>query len=131
MSSPTDRRAKLGFRSWRPSSERVTLGWDEVRALYPGTADVAYLDSAAVGLVSTRVRDAVTAVLKEHQQLGSAAAPNWPEHAGGVRTCPPGATGSLRGSGLRFARHYFTTDSDLHRAADTLPRAALAGSTLA
>jgi selenocysteine lyase/cysteine desulfurase len=43
-----------------PGSERVTLGWDEARALYPGTADVAYLDSAAVGLVSSRVRDAMT-----------------------------------------------------------------------
>jgi cysteine desulfurase/selenocysteine lyase len=27
---------------------------------------------------------------------------------------------SLRGSGLRFAPHYFAADSDLHRAADTL-----------
>jgi cysteine desulfurase / selenocysteine lyase len=69
-----------------PSSERATLTWEEVRVLYLGTADVAYLDSAAVGLVSTRVRDAMTAVLTEHQQLGIAAAPHWREHAGHVRT---------------------------------------------
>lgn len=68
-----------------PGGERVILTWEEARALYPGTADVAYLDSAAVGLVSTRVRDAVTAVLTEHQQLSSAAAPSWREHAGHVR----------------------------------------------
>lgn len=63
----------------------MTLGWDEVRAFYPGTADVAYLDTAAVGLVSTRVVDASSAVLTEHRQFGSAAGPNWPEHAGRVR----------------------------------------------
>lgn len=63
----------------------MTLGWEEVRALYPGTADVAYLDSAAVGLLSTRVLDAMTAVLTEHQQLGSAAGPNMRERIGRVR----------------------------------------------
>ena len=31
------------------SGEKVTLGWDEVRVLCPGTAHVAYLGSAAVG----------------------------------------------------------------------------------
>ncbi|WP_170182333.1 aminotransferase class V-fold PLP-dependent enzyme [Blastococcus colisei] len=56
-----------------------------MRTLYPGTAGVTYLDSAAVGLISTRVRDAMTAVLSEHQQLGIAAAPSWREHAGHVR----------------------------------------------
>jgi hypothetical protein len=46
-----------------PISERATLTWEEVRALYPSAADVAYLDSAAVGVGSTRVWDAMTAVL--------------------------------------------------------------------
>lgn len=63
----------------------MTLGWEEVRALYPGTADVAYLDSAAVGLLSTRVLGAMTAVLTEHQQLGSAAGPKMRERVGHVR----------------------------------------------
>jgi hypothetical protein len=39
-----------------------SLTWDDVRTLYPGTAEVAYLDSAAVGLISSRVREAMTAV---------------------------------------------------------------------
>ncbi|HEX2072819.1 MAG TPA: aminotransferase class V-fold PLP-dependent enzyme [Geodermatophilus sp.] len=68
-----------------PSSERATLTWEEVRTLYPGAADVAYLDSAAVGLISSRVRDAMTAVLTEHQQHGIAAAPSWRGHARSVR----------------------------------------------
>jgi cysteine desulfurase / selenocysteine lyase len=62
-----------------------TSAWAQMATLYPGTTDVAYLDSAAVGLLSTRVRDAMTAVLTEHQQSGIAAAPNWREHAGRVR----------------------------------------------
>jgi cysteine desulfurase/selenocysteine lyase len=67
------------------SGERVALTWEEVRALYPGAADVAYLDSAAVGLVSTRVRDAMTAVLTQHEQLGIVAAPSWRHDASRVR----------------------------------------------
>jgi hypothetical protein len=58
-----------------PSSERVPLTWEEVRRLYPGTADVVYLDPAAVGVISTRVRDAMTAVLAEHEQLGIGTGP--------------------------------------------------------
>jgi selenocysteine lyase/cysteine desulfurase len=61
------------------------MSWEAARALYPGAADVAYLDSAAVGLVSTRVRDAMSAVLADHQQFGIAAAPGWREQAGSVR----------------------------------------------
>jgi hypothetical protein len=68
-----------------PISERATLTWEEVRALYPSAADVAYLDSAAVGVGSTRVWDAMTAVLTQHQRLGIAAAPSWREHAGHSR----------------------------------------------
>jgi selenocysteine lyase/cysteine desulfurase len=67
------------------SSERAAPTWEEVRTLYPGTAEVAYLDSAAVGLISTRVRDAMDAVLAEHQRSGIAAAPRWRERAGHVR----------------------------------------------
>jgi hypothetical protein len=43
------------------SSERQTLAWDDVWGPCPGTADVAYLDSAAIGLVSTRVRPVLRA----------------------------------------------------------------------
>jgi selenocysteine lyase/cysteine desulfurase len=59
--------------------------WEVARALYPGTAEVAYLDSAAVGLISTRVRDAMSAVLLDHQHRGIAAAPGWRVHADYVR----------------------------------------------
>ena len=62
-----------------------TSAWDEMATLQPGTTVVAYLDSAAVGLISPRVRDAMTVVLTEHQQFGVVAAPNWREHAGRVR----------------------------------------------
>lgn len=56
--------------------------WDEsgqlsraaARALYPGAATVACLDSAAVGL-SMRVHAAMTEVLSGHLQRGIAAAP--------------------------------------------------------
>jgi selenocysteine lyase/cysteine desulfurase len=68
-----------------PDGAPLTLSWDEATALYPGTAGVAYLDSAAVGLISTRVRAAMTEVLAAHSQLGIAAAPNWRTQAGSVR----------------------------------------------
>lgn len=68
-----------------PRSEHEPLTWEGARTLYPGAAEVAYLDSAAVGLISTRVRDAMSTVLTEHQQLGSAAAPNWHDHNSHVR----------------------------------------------
>lgn len=70
------------------------MSWDDVRALYPGTADVAYLDSAAVGLISSRVREAMTSVLAAHEQSGIAAAPGWREHADTVRA----SVGRLVGS---------------------------------
>jgi len=66
-------------------SERAPLTWESVRTLYPGTADAAYLDSAAVGLISSRVREAMTAVLTAHEQRGIAAAPDWRGHADSVR----------------------------------------------
>jgi selenocysteine lyase/cysteine desulfurase len=56
-----------------------------VRALYPGAEECVYLDTAAVGLVSTRVRDAVTDVLEEHVTRGIAAAPAWTDHADHTR----------------------------------------------
>jgi cysteine desulfurase / selenocysteine lyase len=68
-----------------PSSERVNLTWEEARALYPGAAEAAYLDSAAVGLISSRVREAMTAVLTAHERLGSAASQKWRDHARYVR----------------------------------------------
>ena len=67
------------------SIERAVPTWEEARALYPGTADAVYLDSAAVGLISTRVTDAMTAVLAGHQRRGGAAVPGWREHAVSVR----------------------------------------------
>jgi hypothetical protein len=36
----------------------VTLGWDEVRVLYPGTAHVAYLDEPQALIVASRGFDA-------------------------------------------------------------------------
>ncbi|MGY1694524.1 aminotransferase class V-fold PLP-dependent enzyme [Geodermatophilus sp. SYSU D00814] len=68
-----------------PGGELASLTWEEVRELFPGTADVAYLDSAAVGLVSCRVREAMTEVLTAHERSGIAAAPAWREHARAVR----------------------------------------------
>ena len=49
------------------------------RALYPGAREHVYLNVAAIGLVSTRVRDAVAIVLEEHVALGNAAGPRWTE----------------------------------------------------
>lgn len=66
-------------------SEWQPLDWEGVRALYPGAADVAYLDSAAVGLVSTKVRDAMAGVVTGHMRHGGSAVPGWREHAGTVR----------------------------------------------
>jgi selenocysteine lyase/cysteine desulfurase len=68
-----------------PLPERPALAWEEVRTLFPGVADVAYLDSAAVGLISLRVREAMTAVLTGHGQLGIATAPDWRDLARRVR----------------------------------------------
>ena len=90
-----------------PGGEMVTLGWDEVRALYPGTADVAYLDSAALGLISTRVLDAMTAVLTEHRQVGTAAGPKWREHADRVRISVAGLVGG-RAEGVAFTQNTST-----------------------
>lgn len=49
-----------------------------------------------------------------------ASSPGPPHQVLHDRLLSQGVRCSLRGSGLRFAAHYFTTDSDLHRAADTL-----------
>jgi selenocysteine lyase/cysteine desulfurase len=64
----------------------MPMTWDAARALYPGTAGVAYLDSAAVGLISSRVREAMTAVLAAHERTGIGAAPDWRRHADDVRS---------------------------------------------
>lgn len=48
-----------------------------LRSLYPGTAGQIYLDSAAIGLVSQRVVDAVRTVLEDHCRLGIAANNGW------------------------------------------------------
>lgn len=87
-----------------PSGDRPALTWEDVRTLYPGTADVAYLDSAAVGLISTRVQDAMNAVLTEHQRFGIAAAPTWREHAGDVRASVARLVGG-RADQIAFAQN--------------------------
>ena len=56
-----------------------------IRALYPGAEERVYLDAAAIGLVSTRVRDAVTRVLEEHVVRGIAAAAGWTDNANHTR----------------------------------------------
>jgi selenocysteine lyase/cysteine desulfurase len=60
--------------------------WDAARALYPGADETVYLDSAALGLISTRVHDAMTAVLDGHLMAGGAAVAGWREDAFEVRT---------------------------------------------
>lgn len=49
-----------------------------------------------------------------------ASSPSTPHQALHDRLLVNGVRCSLRGNGLRFAPHYFTTDADLHRTADTL-----------
>ncbi|SFN20850.1 Selenocysteine lyase/Cysteine desulfurase [Pseudonocardia ammonioxydans] len=56
---------------------------ERVADLYPGAAG--YLDCAAVGLISTRVRDAARSVLDEHLASGIAATAGWRARAGRVR----------------------------------------------
>lgn len=63
----------------------MSSAWDSARALYPGTANAAYLDCAAVGLISTRVSGAMAYVLEGHRDFGGAAAPSWRERTGAVR----------------------------------------------
>ncbi len=49
-----------------------------------------------------------------------ASSPRTPHRALHDRLLSQGVRCSLRGNGLRFAPHYFTSDGDLHAAADTL-----------
>jgi selenocysteine lyase/cysteine desulfurase len=49
-----------------------------------------------------------------------ASSPGTPHQVLYDRLLSQGVRCSLRGSGLRFAPHYFTADADLHRTADTL-----------
>lgn len=50
----------------------------------------------------------------------TASSPSTPHRVLHDRLLSEGVRCSLRGSGLRFAPHYFTTGADLHRAADSL-----------
>ena len=94
--------------------------WDAARALYPGADETVYLDSAALGLISTRVHDAMTAVLDGHLMAGGAAVAGWREDAFEVRTavaelsssvmpgvvCLPHGWGhGVDGAQLRVAKH--------------------------
>lgn len=56
------------------------------RALYPGARERIYLNVAAIGLVSTRVQDAVATVLEEHVALGNDAWPQWTEASDRTRS---------------------------------------------
>jgi selenocysteine lyase/cysteine desulfurase len=58
----------------------------QVRALYPGAREHVYLNVAAIGFVSTRVRDAVATVLEEHVALGTAAEAQWTEASDRTRS---------------------------------------------
>lgn len=53
------------------------LSEDWVRALYPGVRDQVYLDVAAVGIVSTRVENAMAEVVTAHSRRGISAAAEW------------------------------------------------------
>jgi selenocysteine lyase/cysteine desulfurase len=104
-----------------PRGERVPLTWEEVRTLYPGTADVAYLDSAAVGLISTRVRDAMAAVLAERQQLGTAAVPKWRDRASSIRASVARLVGG-RADQVAFIREHQHGDGDCVQRSGLAPR---------
>lgn len=56
-----------------------------MKSLYPGTENQIYLDAAAVGIISTRVSDAMHRVVDEHQNLGIAAAERWRDDIGKTR----------------------------------------------
>jgi cysteine desulfurase / selenocysteine lyase len=49
-----------------------------------------------------------------------ASSPSTPHQVLYDRLLAQGVRCTLRANGLRFAPHYFTSDSDLHRVADTL-----------
>ena len=88
----------------------------DLRALYPGADERVYLDTAAVGLVSTRVRDAVTGVLDGHVAHGLVAAVGWTEmvdtdRATHQRLLDDGVRCSLRTAGVRFSH----SSADLER----------------
>src|ERR1700754_1492751 len=63
----------------------LAVNSNDIRALYPGAEEHAYLDVAAVGLVSTRVQAAVARVSGEHTALGIAASPGWTANANRTR----------------------------------------------
>ena len=90
---------------------------DSVRRLYPGACSTAYLDSAAVGLVSTRVRVAVVDLLTGHQDGGIAAAPAWRDHQEVVRAAVADLVGG-RPDGISFTQN---TTTGLALVANGLP----------
>lgn len=81
--------------------------WSEARLLYPGVRDVAYLDTAAMGLLSTRVRDAMTAMVDGHHRLGVASAPQWYDDVAAVRSSIARLVGG-RPEGVAFTQNTST-----------------------
>ncbi len=86
---------------------RPSLTWDDARLLYPGARDVAYLDSAAMGLLSTRVRDAMTAMVAGHHLLGVASSPDWYADVASVRASIARLVGG-RPDGVAFTQNTST-----------------------
>ncbi|KQS54770.1 hypothetical protein ASG36_20195 [Geodermatophilus sp. Leaf369] len=80
---------------------------DSVRQLYPGARSTVYLDSAAVGLVSTRVRTAVVELLSSHMDGGIVAAPSWRVHQESVRAAAAELVGG-RPDGISFTQNTST-----------------------
>jgi len=92
------------LRTMTPLSVR---SWSEARLLYPGVRDVAYLDTAAMGLLSTRVRDAMTAMVEGHHRLGVASAPQWYDDVAAVRSSIARLVGG-RPEGVAFTQNTST-----------------------
>lgn len=90
-----------------PGGPTIRHDLESVTTLFPGTRDVAYLDNASVGLLPTRVHEAVSAVLTGHQQQGSVAAAAWRDQDGAVRASLARLVGG-RPDGVAFTQNTST-----------------------
>jgi len=84
-----------------------SLTWDDARLLYPGVREVAYLDTAAMGLLSTRVRDAMTAMVTGHHLLGAASSPDWYAEVAATRAAIANLVGG-QADGVAFTQNTST-----------------------
>jgi len=55
----------------------MTMNLDDLRALFPVTKNLIYLNHSGTGPISTRVRDAMAAEMEDVLQLGAAGLPKW------------------------------------------------------